>query len=212
MGGTYSFTTATKFNAYFNLTTAQSPFSNTTTMLQAISAGGGGCTALGRHAVAALLGKAAFPTTYAYNPTGSFEDLYNAIRNAFVSGDCSSLLASLSWANSQETNCSALKRLPGLYVNNGGAIELGNPVVTAAPNPFSDRVRFTITTPAEGHVQLEVVNVLGQRVGIAYDGYMQANATQVVDYKVPSSAAQNLIYVLRSGGKQITGKLLRVKD
>src|SRR5262249_42500787 len=49
------FTTATRFNTYFNLTSAQSGFSNTFTMLDAVNAGGGNAAKMARHGVSALL-------------------------------------------------------------------------------------------------------------------------------------------------------------
>ena len=50
----YEFTTSTTFNSYFNLTSAQSGFSDTFTMLDATGANGGGAKELARHGVAAL--------------------------------------------------------------------------------------------------------------------------------------------------------------
>jgi hypothetical protein len=55
-----------------------------------------------------------------------------------------------------------------------------------------------------------IYNSLGQRVKTIYNGYIQANRSQVVDYKTPSPSQGNLIYVLTIGGKQVTGKLLKL--
>jgi hypothetical protein len=82
--------------------------------------------------------------------------------------------------------------------------------VTAYPNPFTSTVRFTIQSNISGQASLEVYNAVGQRVGIAYKGYLQANRGQVVDYKAPRLGS-NLIYILRVGSKQATGKLLRLE-
>jgi hypothetical protein len=82
--------------------------------------------------------------------------------------------------------------------------------VTAYPNPFKATVKFTIVSTVSGQAQLEVYNTLGQRVSLAYSGYLQANRGQVVEYKAPRLGS-NLIYILRVGSKQVTGKLLRIE-
>jgi hypothetical protein len=81
--------------------------------------------------------------------------------------------------------------------------------VAAYPNPYTDAVKFTIQSNVSGQAQLEVVNMLGQKIATVYNGYIQANRSQVVEYKVPAPAQQNLIYILRIGSKQVTGKLLK---
>jgi hypothetical protein len=43
-----------------------------------------------------------------------------------------------------------------------------------------------------------------------FNGTVIANRNQVVEYKVPASAPQNLLYILRLGSEQVSGKLLRV--
>ena len=82
--------------------------------------------------------------------------------------------------------------------------------VKAYPNPFKTTVRFTIESTVSGQAQLEVYNTTGQRIGVAYNGYIQANRGQVVEYKAPHIGT-NLVYILRVGGKQVTGKLLRLE-
>ena len=84
--------------------------------------------------------------------------------------------------------------------------------VSAYPNPYNDVVKFTIQSKVSGQAQLVIYNVLGQRVKTIYNGYMQANKSQVVEYKAPSPAQGNLIYVLSVGGKQVTGKLLQIDN
>jgi hypothetical protein len=83
------FWTGTSFNAYFGLTAAQSGFSNSVTMFQALSTGGGGKIALARQSIAALL-NAENVSNYILPPGDTtFTDLYNTIRNAYLSGNMS---------------------------------------------------------------------------------------------------------------------------
>jgi hypothetical protein len=83
--------------------------------------------------------------------------------------------------------------------------------VLAYPNPFNDVIKFTIESNVSGQAQLEIVNMLGQKVATVYNGHIQANKSQVVEYKVPPAAQQNLIFMLKIGGQHITGKLLKGK-
>ncbi|MGV3529014.1 MAG: hypothetical protein ACO1OO_08980 [Flavisolibacter sp.] len=113
------------------------------------------------------------------------------------------------WDECRSTTMPSAPMGSARYMVSAPQIHANKLTATAAPNPFFDKVRFTISTPVDGNVQLEVVNLLGQRVSSVYSGFMKANTTQVIDYNVPASAPQNLIYIIRSGNEQVTGKLLR---
>jgi hypothetical protein len=92
----------------------------------------------------------------------------------------------------------------------GDAMAANGVQVSAYPNPFNDVVKFTIQSNVSGKAQLVVYNALGQRVKTIYNGYIQANKSQMVEYKTPSPSQGNLFYILTIGGKQATGKLLRM--
>jgi len=80
--------------------------------------------------------------------------------------------------------------------------------VSAYPNPYTDLVKFTIESEVSGQAQLVLFNALGQRVQTVYNGHIQANKAQVVEYKATRSQG-SMFYVLTIGGKQVTGKLLK---
>lgn len=86
-----------------------------------------------------------------------------------------------------------------------------NTKVSAAPNPFSDRVRFNLQSGVSGRGTLELFNMLGQKVHTVFDGYVEANKSFYRDYHVPSSQRTNLVYVFRVGDQQITGKLINLR-
>ncbi|HET6767926.1 MAG TPA: hypothetical protein VFH08_11025 [Chitinophagaceae bacterium] len=83
--------------------------------------------------------------------------------------------------------------------------------VSAFPNPYRDNVRFVIESPVSGEAVLDVYTITGQKLQTLYKGHMQANETRVVDYR-PSVANGMMIYKLRIGNKQVTGKLVGVKQ
>jgi hypothetical protein len=84
--------------------------------------------------------------------------------------------------------------------------------VLASPNPFTDRIRFTIRAPKAGRATLEVYNMLGQKVGIAFEGLLNDNETRTVEFNAPANHRSNLIYTFRMNGEQINGKLISIKQ
>ena len=82
--------------------------------------------------------------------------------------------------------------------------------VSAYPNPFNDVVKFTIQSKVSGQAQLVIYNTLGQQVKTIYNGFIQANKNQVVEYKTPTPSQGSLYYTFTIGGKQVTGKLLKM--
>jgi hypothetical protein len=84
--------------------------------------------------------------------------------------------------------------------------------VSAYPNPFNEVVKFTIQSKVSGKAQLEVYNMLGQKVKTVYSGFIQANKAQVVEFRAGAAAHQSLLYILKIGDSQVTGKLLNSKE
>jgi hypothetical protein len=86
---------------------------------------------------------------------------------------------------------------------------LSETTVKAYPNPFSDRVKFLVTSSEGGNGSLEVYNMMGQKVKTVYTGFIAAG-TQTFELGLPSQRVANLVYVLRIGDKKVTGKILQV--
>jgi hypothetical protein len=83
--------------------------------------------------------------------------------------------------------------------------------VQAYPNPFTNKVQFSIQSPVTGMASLEVYNLVGQKLNTVYNGYLFAGIKQVVDYNVPSSFKGALIYTLKVGNQHIDGKVIQAK-
>ena len=83
--------------------------------------------------------------------------------------------------------------------------------VKAYPNPFSDRIKFVVSSPKAGQGSLEVYNSLGQKVKSVYSGFIAAG-TQTFDLNLPVRQTSNLIYVLRVGDQKVSGKLLQINQ
>lgn len=83
--------------------------------------------------------------------------------------------------------------------------------VFAYPNPFSTSLKFVVANPTAGQGTLEVYNLTGQKVKTVFSGYMPAG-TQNFELKLPASQRSSLIYILRVGSNQVTGKVMQIKE
>lgn len=83
--------------------------------------------------------------------------------------------------------------------------------VVAAPNPFNDHIRFSIKSNISGQGVLELYNMLGQKVKTVFQGYVNADQLQTIEYGVPGAQRANLIYIFRVGSEKVSGKLIGLK-
>jgi hypothetical protein len=83
--------------------------------------------------------------------------------------------------------------------------------VSAYPNPFDQYIRFEIKSPVSGQASLDIYNSLGARLSTPYRGYLTAGKTEIVNYNVPVGQRTSLIYIMRVGGQQTSGKLINIK-
>jgi uncharacterized repeat protein (TIGR01451 family) len=84
--------------------------------------------------------------------------------------------------------------------------------VTAYPNPYKDEVRFRIISPQSGNATLELYDFVGRKIGVVYQGYLQAGMEKTVNYSIPALHRVQLIYRLRVGDTLMNGKLLPGKE
>jgi hypothetical protein len=83
--------------------------------------------------------------------------------------------------------------------------------VVPAPNPFNDKIRFSIQSAVTGQGSLELYNMLGQKVKTIYQGHFAKGETRTIEYNVPGSQRVNLVYVFRVGNQKTSGKLIGLK-
>lgn len=81
--------------------------------------------------------------------------------------------------------------------------------VKAFPNPFSNKVKFIITSEKTGTGTLEIFNTMGQQIKTVFQGKISAG-TNNLEISLPTQNYSNLIYRFTMGDKKITGKLLQV--
>jgi hypothetical protein len=83
--------------------------------------------------------------------------------------------------------------------------------VKAYPNPFSDKVKFVVTSSLTGKGNLEVYNINGQKLKTVYTGFI-STGSHTFELSLPIKQISNLVYVLRIGDKKITGQLLQINQ
>jgi hypothetical protein len=132
-------------------------------------------------------------------------------------GDGYSIIGSNNGCTSSANDCGvvALTNSSSKATNSGLTEEIKmqglQTKVTAAPNPFNNKIRFSITPGVSGRGSLELYNVLGQRVKTVFEGQVQKGQVQTIEYNVPSTQRTNLIYMFRVGNERISGKLIGLK-
>ncbi len=84
--------------------------------------------------------------------------------------------------------------------------------VSTYPNPFKDHVNFVIASPVSGKASLEVYNLFGQKLQTVYEGFIYAGRSQVVQLRTASVSSGVLIYKFRVDDKQVTGRLISIRE
>jgi hypothetical protein len=80
--------------------------------------------------------------------------------------------------------------------------------VIAYPNPYSTNVSFQFVSPISGKAVLEVYDMVGRKLAVVFQGYVQAGSQRTVNYRIPFSQRTPIIYKLRIGDRSGKGKLL----
>jgi hypothetical protein len=115
------------------------------------------------------------------------------------------------YATAQSCTAPALLVKPANPASQEPLLQVTKLTVSAYPNPFTDKVKFSIVSPVSGKASLDVYNIMGQKLQTIYQGYLFAGRGQAIDYTVPSATKGGLIYTLRIGDQQVNGKLIRLK-
>ncbi|MES2430588.1 MAG: hypothetical protein V4556_06590 [Bacteroidota bacterium] len=143
------------------------------------------------------------------NVSNSFgNDVANAvdkINNAF--DGCRSMVGFYDVPAVIGTNRSAFAALGAVTVTEK---KTGTLNVAAYPNPYTDKVNFSITSPVSGIGTMEVYNMIGQKIATVYKGHLFAGIPVRMNYNFLSSNSNNLIYILKVGSYKVSGKLTKL--
>ncbi len=92
-------------------------------------------------------------------------------------------------------------------------ISMGESTATVAafPNPFNDKVMFSLESPVSGKGILELYNLTGQKIQTVFQGNIEKGKTRTLQYNVPVTDRSNLVYIFRVGTYRTTGLLIGSK-
>lgn len=85
---------------------------------------------------------------------------------------------------------------------------LSETTVKAYPNPFDNKINFQLNIPRDTEGSLELINLLGQHVKTVHQGKFK-EGSQTFEVEIATKESNTLIYVLKTGDKKITGKLIQ---
>ncbi|HEX4958461.1 MAG TPA: HYR domain-containing protein, partial [Lacibacter sp.] len=207
------FTINTPLHVYFGIPNGSCGLMKDLTMGQAVNANGGGCNAFVRHAVSALLSSASFGPSVLYpSGTSDFTSLYNAIKFALSTCNCGGTLFSQLEKISQSDHafCSDLGKQIISLNQPGGSFSSGLSV-KAFPNPYEEKIVFTINSKESGRATLEVYNMQGQKIATVFDGQVKGGSIMNITYNVPVFHRENLVYIFRQNGKSESGKVMSLQ-
>jgi hypothetical protein len=80
--------------------------------------------------------------------------------------------------------------------------------VTAHPNPYNDKITFTVKSQVSGKASFELIGLLGEKVAKLYEGQMDKGAVRTFIYNAPVNNRKTLVYQLRIGDEVVTGKVI----
>ena len=85
-------------------------------------------------------------------------------------------------------------------------------LLEAFPNPYSNSVNFRFVSPKSGKALLEVYDMIGRKMGIVFQGDVEANTLKTVNYKIPELKRVPMVYRLSIGNQNSHGSLLPLKE
>jgi hypothetical protein len=90
-------------------------------------------------------------------------------------------------------------------VNSANAKSL---TVKAFPNPFKDRVTIQFTSPVSGKAVVEIFDMTGRRLEMINKGQVIAGRVNTVDYTVPATNRNSIIYKVTVDKFSVNGRLI----
>ena len=79
--------------------------------------------------------------------------------------------------------------------------------IKALPNPYTDEVRLLVDNPVTGFVRLDIADIYGRQIRTIYEGMLDPGRHQFI-IPAQSIPGHEFIYILKSEGKTLSGKLV----
>jgi len=116
----------------------------------------------------------------------------------------------VGYTSTQTTCGSAYVSVPLSTTDERQEVSNDQLTVTSNPNPFNDKVTFSINSTVSGNAVLNLYDVMGVKLATIYQGYIAAGKL-TINYNVPSKFRGTLIYTLTVDNMTTNGKMIRAK-
>jgi hypothetical protein len=80
--------------------------------------------------------------------------------------------------------------------------------VAAQPNPFTDRLVFTVKSTITGTGSFDLYSLSGQKVTNLYNGIIEKGVTKTLIYDVPAVNRKTMVYQFTVGTERVSGKVI----
>jgi hypothetical protein len=84
--------------------------------------------------------------------------------------------------------------------------------IQAFPNPYGHSVSFRFVSPTSGKAVLDVYDMVGRKLGTAFEGNVDAHVYKTVNYVVPALRRVPMVYRLSIGDLRANGTLLPLAE
>ncbi|MEO6406163.1 MAG: hypothetical protein ABIY51_13075, partial [Ferruginibacter sp.] len=150
---------------------------------------------------------------YTNNVAGLFKlanDVLGGVNTAVSAGSVATAVDVFNNAFDECRVISRLFNLGGTNVPVQNIVTQSQPLVevSAHPNPYTDKVVFTIRSSVSGTSSFELFGLLGEKVTTLYQGFIEKGAVKTITYEVPNVNRKTLVYQLRIGSEMVTGKVI----
>jgi hypothetical protein len=91
------------------------------------------------------------------------------------------------------------------------ADEVAPSLLTAYPNPFTDKTTIAFSVPKDGNAVIRVFDALGKQIGVLFDGIATAGTLYKVDFDGARYAEGMYFYSITSDEMNQTKKMQLIK-
>lgn len=148
----------------------------------------------------------------AIDASGNTSSCTQSLSSSFVSQTASKNSEVVKVNASTEPKSTEVKSLVTNKLKQPLAEKVNGIQLNAFPNPYLNEVSFRFSSSKPGKALLEVFDLVGRRVGIVFQGMLDANIQKTINYKIPVLKSIPMIYKLSIGTENARGKLLPLKN
>ncbi|MEO7266333.1 MAG: hypothetical protein ABIW38_15560, partial [Ferruginibacter sp.] len=150
---------------------------------------------------------------YTNNVAGLFQLANDVLGGVNTTVNAGNVATAVDVFNNAYDECRMMSRffnLGGINAPVQNIVTQSQPLVevTAHPNPYTDKVVFTIRSAVSGNSSFEIFGLLGEKMITLYQGFIEKGSVKTITYEVPNVNRKTLVYQFRIGKEMVTGKVI----